>query len=450
MTGDFNPNHDPDDGRFTSGSGGGTGKKDISKMTEKEIIEEISKNNAAARAEMDNPNKKRTKEERAASLERSARTHELSKELDRRWAAGEKAHGIKGGFENAKSSGGTSTKMKNSPYFKKAARMSGLKPVLESMDKDSQDAVATAVARAAASPGGRDATIRFGRKSIKVTAPDKNPRVAKQYGLHWTGSKNTPTASYHGDSSDLATHLLITMKDLGYKGEKITLDAAPSAWKITEHMMVGDFNPNHDPESGQFTSGSGGAKSTPEKGERLGMSALTSAKIGTRIVTGSGKVYEKTDDPDLPWHNIEDRYGDKASSTYLAQYKEPGGAYAIKSDYHGKTGKIKYRDLEFEVNKNGDVVSGPKAFTEGLKNPKAPGEGLKQGEVVVYAPKYRSSGEEKYVSVILEERGGRYLIGSLNTNLSLGSTESVTGEMIQAIGYNAGVSDDWKKYNDPK
>ena len=29
MTGDFNPNHDPDDGRFTSGSGGGTGKKEI-------------------------------------------------------------------------------------------------------------------------------------------------------------------------------------------------------------------------------------------------------------------------------------------------------------------------------------------------------------------------------------------------------------------------------------
>ena len=118
--------------------------------------------------------------------------------------------------------------------------------------------------------------------------------------------------------------------------------------------------------------------------------------------------------------------------------------------YSGKTGKIKYMNTEFEIDNDGNITSGPKALLEGLKNPKEPGKGIKQGDVVIYSPKWRSPGEEKYLHVVLEERGPRLLIGTLNTKMSLGSTESVTREMVQSSGYNAGVSKDYEKYNDPE
>lgn len=125
------------------------------------------------------------------------------------------------------------------------------------------------------------------------------------------------------------------------KTKKPSMIAAGDEMSVVMRMMTGDFNPNHDPDDGRFTSGGGSgshSKSQPSKGERMGLKALIGAKVGTRIVTGSGKIYEKTDDPDTPWHNIEDRHGDKASSTYLAQYKEPGGAYSIKEENEASTG----------------------------------------------------------------------------------------------------------------
>lgn len=36
--------------------------------------------------------------------------------------------------------------------------------------------------------------------------------------------------------------------------------SSKNEWAIIESMMTGDFNPNHDPSNGQFTSGSGGTR----------------------------------------------------------------------------------------------------------------------------------------------------------------------------------------------
>lgn len=46
---------------------------------------------------------------------------------------------------------------------------------------------------------------------------------------------------------------------------------ANKTWDIIQNMMTGDFNPNHDPENGQFTSGSGGSSAGSEnaKSKRL-------------------------------------------------------------------------------------------------------------------------------------------------------------------------------------
>ena len=125
------------------------------------------------------------------------------------------------------------------------------------------------------------------------------------------------------------------------------------------------------------------------------------------------------------------------------------GSSSKEPEYHGKVGTIKYRDLEFEMDKTGKITSGPKALIEGLKHPKSPGEGIKQGDLVIYAPKWREPGEEKYIHVVLEERGPKILVGTLNTRLALGSTESFPREYFQSIGYNAGVAENWKKHNDP-
>jgi hypothetical protein len=40
--------------------------------------------------------------------------------------------------------------------------------------------------------------------------------------------------------------------------DRVTMDALKE-WRIIERMMVGDFNENHDPKTGQFAKGSGGS-----------------------------------------------------------------------------------------------------------------------------------------------------------------------------------------------
>jgi hypothetical protein len=127
----------------------------------------------------------------------------------------------------------------------------------------------------------------------------------------------------------------------------------------------------------------------------------------------------------------------------------PSGSSSSNVKYYGKVGTVKYKDLEYEVDKDGNIVSGPEAFIEGLKHPKKPGENIEQGDIVVYAPEWRSEGESKYQSVVLEERGDLLLIGTLNHNGVLGRTEVVEREMVQSIGYNAGVSGDYTTSNDP-
>ena len=63
---------------------------------------------------------------------------------------------------------------------------------------------------------------------------------------------------------------------------------------------------------------------------------------------------------------------------------------------------------------------------------------FKVGDIVKYASGWCSEGEEKYRHVVIEVRlnpvtgeESRYLIGTLNTTLALGSTEVVDNYMIE-------------------
>ena len=40
-------------------------------------------------------------------------------------------------------------------------------------------------------------------------------------------------------------------------------------WSIVESMITGDFNENHDPDTGQFTSGSGGGSGSKSNSETV-------------------------------------------------------------------------------------------------------------------------------------------------------------------------------------
>ena len=56
---------------------------------------------------------------------------------------------------------------------------------------------------------------------------------------------------------------------------------------------------------------------------------------------------------------------------------------------------------------------------------------FKVGEIVKYAPQYCGEGEQYYIHEVKEADDGHYLISTLNTMLTLGSTERVTEDMIQ-------------------
>ena len=60
---------------------------------------------------------------------------------------------------------------------------------------------------------------------------------------------------------------------------------------------------------------------------------------------------------------------------------------------------------------------------------------FKVGDLVRYAPDFRSPGEEKYISKIMEinEVTGNILISVLNTSLTLGCSEVVKEYMIEKI-----------------
>lgn len=60
---------------------------------------------------------------------------------------------------------------------------------------------------------------------------------------------------------------------------------------------------------------------------------------------------------------------------------------------------------------------------------------IKVGDLVRFAPDYRSPGEEKYISKVIEinDHTGNILISVLNTKLTLGSTEMVKEYMIEKI-----------------
>lgn len=381
------------------------GPKDPAKMTEKEIIAEISKHDAEARAAMNNHNK--TKAEAAASRESAARAHELRKELDRRWAAGEKAHGIKGGFENAgKSSGAKSSQPKSESikkagpdyienHFKKYAPKGKIFKNKETGEEyfvakhfhndigwfknfaylvpvKYQDNAAKAIRNSNgirvnaehlkrdftddAAPSAWDLTERMmvgdfnpyhdedGRFTTAGGGSDyDDDEDDEEENEDVSALKSITEGQWWGRRSDLEEELADAGFDVLESNAEWIDVASPNQGSDAQYMLrLGgtertvtvnsietlDYNPNHDPDDGRFTSGSGGSGSGT--GERLGMTALKEAKVGTRVITGSGKIYEKTDDKDLPWHNIEDRHGDKASSTYLAQSREAGGVTLYK------------------------------------------------------------------------------------------------------------------------
>lgn len=56
---------------------------------------------------------------------------------------------------------------------------------------------------------------------------------------------------------------------------------------------------------------------------------------------------------------------------------------------------------------------------------------FKTGDIVKYSPKFCGPGEELYIHIVVEADRGRYLISTLNSLLTLGSTERVDEEMIR-------------------
>lgn len=123
-------------------------------------------------------------------------------------------------------------------------------------------------------------------------------------------------------------------------------------YEMLDEVVMTKFNQNHD-RSGRFaSSGGGGAAVSPAGagGGHVGMSALNSAEIGTQVKTGNGKTYVKTDDPDLPWHNVNDRYGDQASSYHLANSKEVGGVSMLGSKSSGSLSTKQQAALDHVMN----------------------------------------------------------------------------------------------------
>ena len=256
------------------------GPKDPAKMTEKEIIAEISKHDAEARAAMNNHNK--TKAEAAASRESAARAHELRKELDRRWAAGEKAHGIKGGFENAgKSSGSKSLVGKTYKNDGKA-----LKSAMEdlgytdfkhngnfifSAKKDgktyriSTTPTGNSIRVDEISTAGGAKTSRTSGGSALVGKTYKNDGKALKAALEnlgYTNFKHDGNYVFSAEKGGATYKINTTPTGNGSESKSLRINdivkTSDSAWDITEHMMVGDFNPYHD-EDGRFTTAGGGS-----------------------------------------------------------------------------------------------------------------------------------------------------------------------------------------------
>ena len=56
---------------------------------------------------------------------------------------------------------------------------------------------------------------------------------------------------------------------------------------------------------------------------------------------------------------------------------------------------------------------------------------FKVGEIVKYSPKFCGEGEQYYIHMVAEADRGAYLIHTLNSLLTLGSSERVREEMIQ-------------------
>lgn len=98
---------------------------------------------------------------------------------------------------------------------------------------------------------------------------------------------------------------------------------AQKEWSITEQMLVGDFNPYHDPGTGRFTTGSGGS-ATGVSGE---------------IESGSGDPEHK----DVQWVNM---YGHLNPAAYVAAAKELGCSV-------GTASKLLHSTIDFLNNPDG-------------------------------------------------------------------------------------------------
>lgn len=86
---------------------------------------------------------------------------------------------------------------------------------------------------------------------------------------------------------------------------------AHDEWNLIMRMMVGDFNENHDPHNGQFTSGGGGSTPSVTKMGELDVNLLKKAFPGIRrgkvVITSERLQHIKESHPqDL---ELFDKYG---------------------------------------------------------------------------------------------------------------------------------------------
>ena len=121
-------------------------------------------------------------------------------------------------------SGNISKRVHDHPYMKSALRKEGTRRILEGMDPRDQDKVLKAVSRAVASPGGKEATLRWGvggRRSVTVK-PAGNGRTGYEVHTYFPG--RVPSFSVHQDIDSVATFVLIGLRDGGYKGGALTIE----------------------------------------------------------------------------------------------------------------------------------------------------------------------------------------------------------------------------------
>lgn len=135
-------------------------------------------------------------------------------------------------------------------------------------------------------------------------------------------------------------------------------------WAMIQRMMVGDFNENHDPETGQFTSGSGGGSGASIEKKTINGYEYSVAKEmpeGWKVTEGAmtaPKGYKWID-------NNKSRFGGERKSALIEESKIRGNR---GTEIKGFNEALQKADIHhaIEKTKKDKVKAGKKAYIDDL------------------------------------------------------------------------------------